>query len=162
MQSRLSLAHVRSAAHQRSGQADQNLARHGRQYLRAVQLGLQGARCIAQQQSDDVNELRLLGTQRRQGCGDGRLLSPGLRQVERRGDPVAETLVHQLHILFGKAKVPLRDPKTVLDPAQLHVALRQFGDRRERDAVPVLYGRKGGGIGGFHRPPNAAEQVQLP
>jgi hypothetical protein len=162
MQSRLSLAHVRPTTHQRPGQAHRNLARYARQYLSAVQLGLERARCIAQQQSDDVNELRLLGTQWRQGCGDGSLLSPGLRQVERRCDSVAETLVHQVHILFGKAKIAFRDPKTVLGSAQLHVALRQFGDRRERDAVPVLHGRQCGGIGGFHRPPNATEQVQLP
>ena len=85
-----------------------------------------------------------------------------MRQVERRGDSVAETLVYQFHILFGKAKIAFRDPKTVLGAAQLHVALRQLGGRRQRDAVPVLHGRQGGGIGGFHRPPNATEQVQLP
>jgi hypothetical protein len=37
--------------------------------------------------------------------------------------------------------------------------LRQFGDRRERDAMPVLYSRQGVSVGCFHGPPNATEQV---
>ena len=127
-----------------------------------MQLSLKRARSFAQQQSDRVDELRLPGTQRRQGCGDGGLLSPGLRQVERRGNAIAETRIHKLHVLLGEAEVAFRDLKTVLRSAQLHVALRQFGDCRERDAMPVLHGRQGVGVGCFHRPPNATEQVQLP
>jgi hypothetical protein len=56
--------------------------------------------------------------------------------------PVAETCIHKLDVLFGEAEIAFRDPKTVLRSAQLHVALRQFGDRRERDAMPVLHGRQ--------------------
>jgi hypothetical protein len=37
--------------------------------------------------------------------------------------------------------------------------LRQFGDRHERDAMPVLHSRQGVGVGGFHGPPHATEQV---
>ena len=96
------------------------------------------------------------------GCGDGGLLRPGLCEVERRGNPVAETCVHKLHVLFGEAEIAFRDLKTVLRSAQLHVALRQFGDRRERDAMAVLHGRQGVGVGCFHGPPNATKQVQLP
>jgi hypothetical protein len=87
---------------------------------------------------------------------------PGLCEVERRGNPAAETCVHKLHVLFGETEIAFRDLKTVLRSAQLHVALRQFGDRRERDAVPVLHGRQGVGVGCLHGSPNAAEQVQLP
>jgi|SRR5882757_985526 len=62
----------------------------------------------------------------------------------------------------GKVGPPLETVKTfgktVLDSAQLHVALRQFGHRRECDAVPVLHGCQCG-IGGFHRPSNTTEQV---
>jgi hypothetical protein len=159
MQSRLSLAYVWPAAYERSGPAHRNLARHARQYLRAVQLGLERAGSIAQQQSDGVDELRLLGPQRRQGCGDGSLLSSSLRQVERGGNAAAETLVHQIHVLLRETEVALRDLKTVPRSAQLHVALRQFGDRRERDAMPVLYSRQGVSVGCFHGPPNATEQV---
>jgi hypothetical protein len=75
------------------------------------------------------------------------------------GYSVAETRVHKLGVLFGKAKIAFRDHKTVLRSAQLHIALRQFGDRRERDSVPVLDGRQGAGVGCFHRPPDATEQV---
>src|SRR5271163_2976661 len=90
-----------------------------------------------------IAKLRLPGAQRRQGCGDGGLLSPGLRQVERRGDSVGETCIHKLLVLFGDAQITLCNPKKVLRSAQLHVALRQFGDRRERDAMAVLHGSYG-------------------
>jgi hypothetical protein len=51
MQSRFSLAYVWTAAYERSGQAHRNLAGHARQHPRAVQLGLERAGSIAQQQA---------------------------------------------------------------------------------------------------------------
>src|SRR5258708_37626288 len=103
MQSRLGLAYVRPAAYERSGQAHRNLARHARQYLGAAQLGLERAGSFAQQQSDRVDEFRLLDTQWRQGRGDGGLLTPGLRQVEGGSDSVVETCIRKLDIFLGEA-----------------------------------------------------------
>jgi hypothetical protein len=56
-------------------------------------------------------------------------------------------------------EIASRDPKTVLRPAQLHVALCQFGHSHECDAVPVLHGRQGVGVGCFHGTPNATKQI---
>jgi hypothetical protein len=53
---------------------------------------------------------------RRQGCGDGGLLRPGLCQVGRRCHSIAETSIHKLHVLFGEAEVALCDPKSILCP----------------------------------------------
>ena len=127
-----------------------------------MQLGLERARRLAQQQSDRIDKFRLPGTERRLGCCDGGLLSPGLRHVERRGDTVAETVIHKLHVLFGEAEIAFRNPETVLRSAQLNITLRQFGDCCERDAMPVLHGRQRVGVGRFHGAPHATEQVQLP
>jgi len=69
--------------------------------------------------------------------------SESASQVERRGDSVGETCIHKLLVLFGDAQITLCNPKKVLRSAQLHVALRQFGDRRERDAMAVLHGSYG-------------------
>ena len=41
-----------------------------------------------------------------------------LRKVERRGDPVAETGIHKLDVLFREAEIALRDLKTTLRSAQ--------------------------------------------
>ena len=76
--------------------------------------------------------------------------------------PLRETCIHKLLVLFSDAQMAFCDLKTILRSAQLHVALRQFGDRRERNAVAVLHGSQGVGVGGFYGPPNATEQVQLP
>jgi hypothetical protein len=84
-------------------------------------------------------------------------VSPGLSHFELRVDAVAVPSIHKLHIFFGDVEVAFRDLKMSLCPAQLHVALRQFGDRRERDAMPVLHGRQSVSVGCFHGPPNATE-----
>ncbi len=92
MQSRLGLAHVRAAAYDAfRASPPEPCAARAALALERCNSASSARGSIAQQQSDGVDELRLLGAQRRQGCGDGGLLSPGLRQVERRGDSVAET-----------------------------------------------------------------------
>ena len=98
----------------------------------------------------------------RQVLRDRRGLRLGLREVERSRDAVGEAVAHQGDALLRQRQIVADERLFALELAQLHIILRELGDRRQRDATPRLDRGLGLRAGGLDRAADAAEQVELP
>ena len=133
MQLRLGLADIGTAARQFGRHAHRHLRRHRRDRLALGQLGPQGVRRFRDQQTERVDQLRLLLLLLRQlGCRGGDLCG-GVGDIEIGGQPTGGALrASGAGSGFDESRFSCEIWMSRCTPRQLDVVARDFGQHAEQ------------------------------